>query len=527
MVKLLIADDESRTRAGLTSLISKSRLPIQITGAAANGIQALSLAKSLPPDILLTDVRMPRLDGIGLSTQVRKFAPGCQIIFISGYADKEYLKSAIFLKAVGYVEKPIEEQEILSALTNAIHNIEESRQQADILRQNLLLQQQHQDILRAKAALELTLPSSDTSQSSRLAALYPAFWGRPHYCTLLCHLNSDPESQKGGADSILPALDHMLTAYDTPYLLALKKPGIFIIHLCDIEPDRPDAFHARIDRLYEKMRTALPDFFLAAGSPVPTPAQLYESYINAVICSKRLFFTGYNHVHYFNGAENAIGKAFSPKDTLYPEFARTLQDGNRPATVSIVTMLFQEMRQPAGCFEINSIKNVYYQLLLTLDSICQKRGLSDIFPHDRDFIWESVSQSNTIFSLQSYLTDRLSLYFDTLADREGSSLLVYHIRQYIEAHFGEPALSVNQLAAALHFTSAYLCRTFKTETGITIHTYLNEFRIEKAKDLLLTTDTPLYEVSSLVGYSDPNYFTRQFKKQTGITPSEYRERHAL
>lgn len=111
MFRLLIVDDEYRTRKGLSSLVEKSALPIKIAGAAPNGLEGLALAKSLLPDIILTDVRMPRMDGIRLSEEVRKLHPGCQIIFISGYADKEYLKSAISLKAVSYVEKPIEEHE--------------------------------------------------------------------------------------------------------------------------------------------------------------------------------------------------------------------------------------------------------------------------------------------------------------------------------------------------------------------------------------------------------------------------------
>ena len=125
------------------------------------------------------------------------------------------------------------------------------------------------------------------------------------------------------------------------------------------------------------------------------------------------------------------------------------------------------------------------------------------------------------------LTDRLSLYFDALADREGVSLLSYRIRQYVETHFREPGLSINQMAADLHFTPAYLCQIFKNETGITINTYINMFRVGKAKDLLLRENAKLYEISSCVGYNDPNYFSRLFKKQVGITPSEYRERHAL
>ena len=529
MFRLLIVDDEYRTRKGLSSLVEKSALPIKIAGAAPNGLEGLALAKSLLPDIILTDVRMPRMDGIRLSEEVRKLHPGCQIIFISGYADKEYLKSAISLKAVSYVEKPIEEHELLDALKHAIQNIEENRQKSDIIRQNKLLQKQQQDTLRTNAALAFTLPAADQSHMDNLAALYPGFWGHPHYRTLILQL-AYKDDLTNHAQYVFPKLNNILARYCGAYLFAQKKPDIFILHLCGQKPGQTDAGQTPLRQVYEEMLEAVSpfaDLFVAVGSSVPEPEQLYDSYVNAVVCLKKLFFTGYNHICFFKDADSPMGIPFCPGKALYPDFTRALKDGDRQKADDLITRLFRELRQTACNYEAGSVKNVYCQLLMGLDSVCRERGLSDILPYDGDFIWESISRSNTVFALHSCLTDRLSLYFDALADREGVSLLSYRIRQYVETHFREPGLSINQMAADLHFTPAYLCQIFKNETGITINTYINMFRVGKAKDLLLRENAKLYEISSCVGYNDPNYFSRLFKKQVGITPPEYRERHAL
>lgn len=529
MIRLLIVDDEFRTRKGLSSLIERNSLPIEIIGTASNGMDGLALARSLRPDIILTDVRMPRMDGIKLSAEIRKLHPDCQIIFISGYADKEYLKSAIFLKAVSYVEKPIEDHEILDALTSAIHNIEENQKKSDMIKQNQLLQRQQQDMLRKNAALAFTLPATAHSRIDRLANLYPGFWHHPYYCTLICQINYK-EGQKGRAQYVSSKLENILTEYCSTFLFAQKKTCIFIIHLCGLEQDHTDSAHALICQLYEEIQEAISTFanlFLAVGNPVPQPEQLYDSYVNAVVCLKKLFFVGYDHICFFNNTDSSMGIPFRSGKTLYPDFAQALKDGDRQKATDIITRLFREIRRSTCKFETNSIKNVYCQLLIELDSICRERGLSNVLPYDGDFIWENISQSDTIFTLQSYLTDKLALYFDTFADRDGASLLVYRIRQYVETHFREPDLSINQMALNLHFTPAYLCQIFKNGTGITINTYINMFRISKARDLLLTKDAKLYEISSCVGYNDPNYFSRQFKKQVGMTPSEYRERHAI
>lgn len=529
MARLLIVDDEYRTRKGLSTLIERSALPIEIVGTASNGTQGLALAKSFVPDIILTDVRMPRLDGIRLSTEIRKFHPDCQIIFISGYADKEYLKSAISLKAVSYVEKPIEEHELLDALKNAIQNIEENRQKSDMIKQNQLLQKQQQDMLRANAALSFTLPIADRPHMDSLALLYPGFWGHPLYRTLIIQLNYK-SNRKNRSQYALLKLENILSKDYDAYLLAQKKTDIFILHLCGLKSEQTDSGHDPLRQIYEQMlETISPfaDLFVAVGNPVPAPEQLYDSYVNAVVCLKKLFFTGYNHICFFKDTDSSVGIPFCPAKALYPDFTQALKDGNRQKIADITTRLFREIRGAASNFEANNIKNVYCQLLIELDSICRERGLSNALPPDSDFIWESISQSDTIFALQSCLQDKLALYFDALTDRNGISLLTYRIRQYVETHFHEPDLSINQMALDLHFTPAYLCQIFKSETGITINTYINTFRIKKAKDLLLTEDIRLYEVSSCVGYNDPNYFSRQFKKQVGMTPSEYRERHAL
>ncbi len=120
MINLLIVDDEVFTREGIMEILPLEDLNITKVISAFDGLDALEKIKTFKPDILLTDVRMPRMNGIDLAFEVRKTYPDTSIIFMSGYSDKEYLKSAIKLKAISYVEKPIEPEELESAVRNAI-----------------------------------------------------------------------------------------------------------------------------------------------------------------------------------------------------------------------------------------------------------------------------------------------------------------------------------------------------------------------------------------------------------------------
>ena len=127
MIKLLIVDDESFTRQGILETIPWKDLSIYDVKEAFDGENALEILKEFEPDILLTDVRMPRLNGIELSFKTRELYPNCSIIFMSGYSDKEYLKSAIHLKAISYVEKPIDLYELEEALKSAVSEVQKSK----------------------------------------------------------------------------------------------------------------------------------------------------------------------------------------------------------------------------------------------------------------------------------------------------------------------------------------------------------------------------------------------------------------
>lgn len=120
MIRLIVVDDEKKTREGLEKHLPWRRLGIDEILTAKSGTDALELARTHPPDILLCDVRMPRMDGIELATIIRHRYPACKLIFLSGFADKEYLKSAISLRALRYIEKPVDMEEVCSSITEAV-----------------------------------------------------------------------------------------------------------------------------------------------------------------------------------------------------------------------------------------------------------------------------------------------------------------------------------------------------------------------------------------------------------------------
>ncbi|MEN8905995.1 MAG: response regulator, partial [Clostridiales bacterium] len=131
MLSILIVEDEKHTREGLLKYIPWQKIGIDKTYDAENGLQALEIANDFCPNIILTDVRMPKMNGIELSRKIRKKFPDCKIIFLSSYTDKEYLKSAIEINAVNYIEKPVDLNEVNSILKNTVYIcMEEQKKEA-------------------------------------------------------------------------------------------------------------------------------------------------------------------------------------------------------------------------------------------------------------------------------------------------------------------------------------------------------------------------------------------------------------
>ena len=516
MIKLLIVDDEMRTREGLCNLIGQSNLPVEIIGTAANGIDALSIAETHMPDILITDVRMPKLDGIKLSFEIKKHNPDSQIIFISGYSDKEYLKSAITLKAIGYVEKPVDSAELLDAVKAAIEFTEKKNQK------NL-----QSDIILEKAALEMTHVAKTADFYQKLHALIPEFFRYTSYCTVICQFRYRKDLLID-SEEIYKRLKWFFSLNVNMFLSAQKRRNIFIIHIADNRLNSKNTLCEYMQHMYRELKASFADClepFIAVGSTVSSPDMMFHSYTDAVVCLKKLFFTGYNHLSVHNEKEPYSVTSLKPDAALLENYTSNVKQGNSKKVYEITNKLFTGVKMDFCKYEANSIKNIYYQFLMVLNSTCEENKLNSVFSEKDPFIWETVSKTDTLLDLHNYLMNMLSIYFSEISNKESTSFLVYRIHQYIENHFNEAELSINKMAEQLHFTPAYLCQVYKKKTGLTINAYLNTYRINAAKEFLRNEDIKLYEISYYVGYSDPNYFSRQFKKQTGMTPSEYREKY--
>ena len=163
MLRLLIVDDEKTTREALAEHIPWCELGIDIVRTARNGLEALEMIKQSKPDIILTDVRMPKMDGVELVKALRPLAQACKVIFLSGFADKEYLKSAIQYQALSYIEKPINIGEVVEVITKAVNLCREETKKQNALDKLL---REKRTIMRQEMARELAAGNAEVLKTA-------------------------------------------------------------------------------------------------------------------------------------------------------------------------------------------------------------------------------------------------------------------------------------------------------------------------------------------------------------------------
>ncbi|MDO4284557.1 MAG: response regulator [Eubacteriales bacterium] len=525
-MNLLLVDDETVTREGILSIIPLEELGIDQVITAKNGKDGLSKVLSFSPDIILTDVKMPQMDGVSMSFELRKNFPDCSIIFMSGYADKEYLKSAIRLSAVNYIEKPFAPEELISTLRIAVQKCREKQalaHSADEISRQLDMSLPE---LQNKAALSLTVPPSLASRHIQeiLSVASPDLETSGAWVSILIRFITSASITVSRQDALRSLLTNALqTNSFSEFLIGWKNDSLSVVQirlgsLVDISALRDQI--VSLCQILQDTLTASCPFLIAAGNPVQSILQLFLSYQSAAICLERGFFRAENSSLFSWEDSGSRSYQFSP-DTLLP-FEKAVRHQDETAAFSYIHDLIEKLRQFDGTLP-STVKHFFIQAMLFLydtDRLCKGRAfLPDETPETiRDSFWK-ITFLNEI---EAELEKRLTTFFLSTDSSFSQNALAYQIRLFLEENYEKEGLSLQEISETFSVSESYLCILYKKAFDTTINQYLIDLRIAKAKEYLLETNKKIKEIASLIGYRDCNYFIRIFKKNVGQTPADFR-----
>lgn len=523
-MKLMLVDDEKLTRDGLMRAVDWKALGIGKVLQASDGFQGCELAAAFRPDIVLSDVRMPHMDGIEMAEKLQEMNPCMAIVFMSGYSDKKYLKAAIRLKAVSYVEKPIDIEEVTEALRQACDSV---RAEREAVRTREVSENQ------ARSALALRLvaaPEAGRLDREKYAVHgIPLDTGTPFF-TFLVRLHS-------GNLHMWETLEEMVSDVVREVLRDMS--------LCEIHGSRQEYllfFHvwresgsgAGLDggfdselksllgrRLIQALAPLELGCHIVFGKTICGAYSIYNSYNSAVIELQNSFFDQENTFRIYEHRDSY--EEFSDIDKF--DVSQQLSDALLQRDQGQVKALLEGLPDRlGGALLPNQVKSLYYKLLT---AVRDTEGLFQLSSseksRDQGNIWEAVSECESFRELHGRLEEQCDCLFAMLRVQSEELSAIYLIKEYIAAHYQEESLAIKDISQHVFLSSSYICTLFKNETGKTLNQYITDYRIEQAKKLLVDPRNKITDISVKVGYSDGSYFGKIFKKQVGMSPSEYRD----
>lgn len=521
MIKILIVDDEFVIREGLSRGVDWDSAGVTLLPSADSAEAALEIARQTMPDLLITDISMPGKNGIQLIDLLRRQNPKLASIILTGYDEFEYAKRAVDLKVSRYLLKPIAPEMLLQTVNEIRQELEAAQRQSE--EYNRLRQRFEENFNSLREFFLASLLQRRYTNSAELERQRSLFRiGEEQTLFGVLFLQFEKQNATGDEQylhhlGLCSALEQLATNKLEQYPVYIA-PGQAAVVLCTSDTDSA-AESACL--LLERLRINLPDctVTIGAGNLCQTLSGLPLAFGEAREAASYRFLMGGNTVI-------SIQDVLPAEDDiiLYPQqemdaLIDALKNRTPDAFPALIRMLFDALRQSRGITQ-QYARQLTVEFLSATQRALQQYQLSIDTDTQRD-IW------NRVFSVRSIdeLEDVVQKTYRNIAGQlrqENSGAVIGQVKAYLNANFTQK-LNLSDLARRFYLSYSYLSLLFKRETGVNITEYLNHLRISRAKQLLADPGIKVYEIGSMVGIEDSHYFARIFKKQTGVSPSQYRE----
>lgn len=516
MYTYVIVDDEPLIRKGTIKKLEPIQDKISCIGEANNGAEAMELIEKLNPDIIITDMNMPVLDGTQLLPMLTKRYPDKRIVVISGYKDFEYMKHAITAKAVDYILKPFSRDDVQKSVLNAIGQIEKNQNMKDLL----ITSEEKKEAARYEYDIQMlkNLILGYHTSEVMINSKNLNFINRTHDLILVTlHCNQPLE------ESILHDFLEENSFGDLALFLQhlhQKNLGFLVLFI----PEHAALGHKELclqivrglDHLFFDLNYKVS---YGISRPRHSLLELHGAFIETVgALNSRLLKDTATCFFYQDTQRESLTIVWDKTD----EFLFRIEAGMKEKAMELLNNLFYCLSQNKNCTMYDA--KVYCFWL----SDQTKYMMSEYFDQSVTNSANSSMQNilNSMFSLGE-LEDYYQQFYSNIADilKESSIYAIddtiEKMKLYIQRHY-QNNLTIEFLSSLFYMNRSYCSHLFKEKTGDTFVNYLNGIRLQKAKQLLANTDKKMYQIAKSVGYDNVKYFFRVFKKNEHLTPEQFR-----
>ncbi len=541
MLKIFLAEDEVIVRETIKRMIPWEDLGFELVGEAADGEMALPLLLRQKPDLLITDIKMPFMDGLTLAKVAKKEIPGLKVVILSGYDDFNYAKQAINIGVEDYLLKPITKNALIERLTEIRSRYENEKTQKEYYEKFHREMQAYEKNSSRDFFEALVSGSMDMMEIYRRSEKLGLDIVAEAYNVLIFTMNCEEDfsGQREGyseweAES-LELLEEFFSENTSAMLFRCNifSYGVLIKGQKETIEENTRSCVSEIQRILDRKEQKR-QWFVAAGEPVERLSQIQKSYYSASRAFSQRYLYDEN-ILYYDEMASMEKKNVTEDDSTYLQkvdvnalnpviLQKFLSNGLLEETENFVKDYFYAIGQEpleSLVFRNYVTLNVRFSVMSFLKEIgCDTRTLEQ---EDTEDVLSESSKSleNAIAYAKKIISQAIALR-DQNSGNKNRSILKTAV-DFIDSHYMEEDMSLNKAANAANVSANHFSALFSQNMGQTFIEYLTNLRMNKAKEYLRCTSMRSSEIAGEIGYKDAHYFSYLFKKTQGMTPSDYRK----
>ncbi|WP_343248453.1 response regulator [Diplocloster hominis] len=526
---VLLVDDEEEVIQVIMKKINWEGLGFSVVGYANNGVKALEMVEEFQPDVVMTDIKMPYMDGLELSQHIKTDYPTTKILIFTGFDEFEYAKEAIHLEIEEYILKPVNSAELVNVFTQVKIKLD---QEISEKRNVEILQKYYMEslpLLQANFYSTLIEGRIHEDEVSDYLSNYQISFPGPFFCCLVIY--ASPSQIPKEMNPLLLSMSVQKQAEErlgekwqaksfsylgNTVLIVQLKNETEISELTD-ECDR---FCKYAYRIIGAVVT------VGIGQVCEDILELSQSYTDArEAVSYRVIYGTSRAINFKEIAPQEISKSGLSNDTELSNLFKNIRLNSAPDIIEAVNkyldhILFSSKSLQQHHIAIMELISELYKFCINNDIVIEE------FTEDMRKLYNSLLDLEPN-ALRKWLIDIGLTFHEKLISARSRSTksFVSKAEEYVRVNYSDEDLSLDSICEVLGVSNSYFSTIFKKETGNSFIGYLTDYRTDQASRLLIETNEKSYIIARNVGYTDPNYFSYVFKRRFGVSPSKYRTEH--
>ena len=540
MLKIFLAEDEVVVRETIKRMIPWEELGFELVGEAADGEMALPLLIRQQPDLLITDIKMPFMDGLTLARLAKKEIPGLKVVILSGYDDFNYAKQAIGIGVEDYLLKPITKNALIERLSEIRSRYEHEKTQKEYYEKFQREMQAYEKNSSRDFFEALVGGSMDMMEVYKRAEKLGLDIVAEAYNVLIFTMNCD-EDFSGQRDEYssweaesLELLENFFAGHSSAMLFRsnIFSYGVLLKGQRETIEENTRACVDEIRKILSR-QDGRREWFLAVGQSVERLSQIQKSYHTASRAFSQRYLYDENILYYDEmetmehpgGQAETEDNAYLQKVDVNPAILQKfLSNGLQEETENFVKDYFYAIGQEpmeSLVFRNYVILNVRFSVISFIKGLgCDTNEMESA--DTEEVLAESGKNMESAIAYAKKMISQAIEIRDQNSGNKNRSILKTAV-DFIDSHYMDEEISLNTVANVANVSSNHFSALFSQNMGQTFIEYLTTLRMNKAKELLRCTGMRSSEIAGEIGYKDAHYFSYLFKKTQGMTPSDYRK----